>query len=134
MELKELVRNIIQGELGDILLLEAEAEAFGGQPGRGAAVGKFFLELAGEKRGRLDALRAITKEGTGLRQRHIEPAKSPEAALRALAARAGTTAGLYAQYAKYLSKPDQRQAVLDFSAAELRALQAVRALQAALKK
>ena len=133
MELKELMRVAVTGEMEDITSFEAEAELFGADPRCGAKLSAFFLAAAEEKRGRLQELHRITKGGVGFRQRRNETARSVEAALRAHAARAERAAVVYTELAGALLKPEFREAAVEMALAEKRLLSGLRELQAALK-
>lgn len=133
MKLKELSRDVICGEMMDISVYTVEAEAFASHPYGKKAAG-LFLRLAEEKRGRLKELDKIFSDGIGFRQRNIGGAKSLEAALRVHVTRAETALRLYAALLKIMIKPEFRETLTGMLAAERAGLNALRELQAEVKK
>ncbi len=127
MTLKELIRSAICGEMEDISACETDGEAF-------PAAAAFYGKLADEKRERLPELGRIFKEGTGFRQRRIEPSRSLEASLRARAARASEAASVYAALVRQMNKPEYKEALKAFGDRELIILGEVRAFKAGLGK
>lgn len=133
MTLKELVRASICGEMEDISACGTDSEAFSGKPGWDKVAG-FYDKLAEEKRARLLELGKIFKEGTGFRQRRIEPARSPEASLRARVMRAGEAADIYASLMKVMNKPEFKAAMRGLAEREREIFASLKELQAGFKK
>lgn len=134
MTFKELIRNVIYFEMADISSLPEEAEKFGADPRVGEKLAAFFTSLAQEKRTRLKELGTIFREGTGMRQRPVELPRSVEATLRARIVRAETAARLYADLSSHMNKPEYKEAVSNMGVRERETMDALRGLQAALKK
>lgn len=133
MTLKELVREAIYGEMGDISACEADAAAFAAVPGWDA-VAAFYSELADEKRERLQELRVLLREGVGFRQRRDEPSRSPEASLRARIIRADRAAAVYAGLMKLINKPESKEALKKLAEREKEILARLKELRDGFKK
>lgn len=132
MTFKEMIRAAITGEMEDISACETDAETFANVPGWEPALA-LYAKLAAEKRERLLELGKIFREGTGFRQRHIEPARSREASLRARAVRAERAAANYAGLIKAMNKPEYKAAMKALAERERAILAEIKELQSVKK-
>lgn len=132
MTFKEMIRAAISGEMEDISACETDVETFENVPGW-ERTSELYNKLAAEKRERLLELGKIFREGTGFRQRRIEPARSWEASLRARAVRAERAAANYAGLIKAMNKPEYKEAMKALAERERAILAEIKELQAAKK-
>ena len=131
---KELVRTLINAEMQDVSLYQAEVEAFGGNPVNGAKLAKLFLRLADEELKHLKALGEITNENTGFRHRNTDPPRSIQAALRAHTDREASSIVMYRALLKLMKKPEALETIKSIILAERAHLAAIREFQAQIKK
>jgi rubrerythrin len=134
MTFKELLRAAIHGEMQDISVFEADAEAFAAHPACGEKLAALLTGEAEAKRERLLELKKVTGESVGFRQRVTPAHRSPEAALRALIVRAASAKANYYELAPHYRNPEHRAALEAMAAAEGGLRQRLLAVQELLKK
>ena len=134
MELKELMRELVTGEIYDIAKYSAEADIFISNPNHGAEISGLFNRLADEKRTRLKDFDKITKERTGFRQRHHEPPRSIEASMRVHITLTEKNIVLYGLLIKSLTNPEYKENFKGIQVRELEVLRSLRELQALIKQ
>ena len=134
MELKELMRELVTGEIYDIAIYSAEADLFISLPNHGPEISELFTRLADEKRARLKDFDKITRERTGFRQRHHEPPRSIEASLRLHITLTEKNIVLYGHLIKSLTNPEYKETFKGIMIREMEVLKSLRALQALIKQ
>ncbi len=133
MKLKELMREVVHGEMDAISIYEEEAEVFASHPKYGTEISTLFGRLALEKRERLKALGSILRQPTGFRERDTKAARSIEASLRAHVTAEEICVANFAELVKQLNKPEFKETIAAMLSGSRAHLAAIRGLQNLIK-